>query len=157
MKKAFKRLKGIKGHPTMVHLSEKYCSDSSKIDVYKVHVKTVSSTMFTASLRMREIQVVKTVQPPLTRKMKKVMLTKIESKNEFEALWKKNVVSLKKHIHIKRKQVGILVFFNIFEAKLCPDKVNTNCLVTYIKRKFNAFALMIESHSLLHVNSAEIF
>ena len=40
---------------------------------YKTHVKTVSSTIFTASLRMREIQVQKTVQPPMTTKFKKVM------------------------------------------------------------------------------------
>ena len=32
-----------------------------------------------------------------------------------------------------------------------------NSLVTYIKCKFNVFALMIESHLLLHANSVDFF
>lgn len=69
MGEALKRLKDIKGiqqwyrtwwrNIVVIHL---------KMNVYKEHVKTVSSIMFTAGLRMREIQVGKTVQLPLTRK-----------------------------------------------------------------------------------------
>ena len=69
MGEALKRLKDIKGiqqwyrtwwrNIVVIHL---------KMNVYKEHVKTVSSIMFTASLRVREIQVGKTVQLPLTRK-----------------------------------------------------------------------------------------
>ena len=64
MGETLKRLKNI----AVIHL---------KLNVYKTHVTTVSSTMFTASFRMREIQVEKTVQPPLMRKKKKVVSTNV--------------------------------------------------------------------------------
>ena len=39
-------------------------------------------------------------------KIKKKMISK--PKNYFEVIWKEKIMSLKKHIHRKRKQVGFL-------------------------------------------------
>ena len=114
MGETLKRLKNI----AVIHL---------KLNVYKTHVTTVSSTMFTASFRMREIQVEKTVQPPLMRKKKKVVSTNVfwrinkikkktisKPKNKLEVLRKKNGMSLKElRNSISRIRRVVIILFNM--------------------------------------------
>ena len=76
----------------------------------------------------------------LVRQQGKIWKKTISKPKNYE----NNVMSLKKNIHRKRKQAGILVyfffsfFFFFFEEKLCLDKASINCLVNYVKYKFIA-------------------
>lgn len=69
MGEALKRLKDIKGHPTMVQdMVEKYCCNSSKDECIQRTCEDCQFDDVYSQFTVREIQVGKTVQLPLTRK-----------------------------------------------------------------------------------------
>ena len=123
--------------------------------LYEAQVNIFGSKIFTASLRMREIQLGTSTDKQyeesdfdgdfvtyqsLVRRQGKIWKKTISKPKNYE----NNVTSLKKNIHRKRKQAGILVYFFFsflfffFWRKTCLDKASINCLVTCVKYRFIA-------------------
>ena len=126
MGKALNRLKDIKGHPTMVHdIVEKYCCSSAedeslqgtceecRFDNISNQFKDEGNSSEENSLASSDKENQKsdvdedfvTYQLWVQEEGKIEKKTISNLKNEFEVIWKEKTMSLKKHIHRKRKQV----------------------------------------------------
>ena len=129
MGKALNRLKDIKGYPTMVHdIVEKYCCNSAQDEcmqgtceecrfdnIYNQFKDEGNSSEENSLASSDEENEESDVDEDFVTyqlwvreegKIKKKTISK--PKNELEVIWKEKILSLKKHIHRKRKQVGFL-------------------------------------------------
>ena len=147
MGKSLKRLKDIKGQPTMVHeIVEQYCYNSAQDEYMQGTCEECRFDNIYNQFKYEENSNEENSRAPSQEeneesdgdkdfvtyqlcvreegKIKKKTISK--PKNEFEVIWKEKIVSLKKHTHRKRKQVGFL------DEHLFPLYLSTEANMNYV-------------------------